>query len=134
MEMEENVNPGGQERQFSKIAFENRQNMHSQIVACDSRDRQSRPIGSKYYMYTIRKKGRLKPMALPLSHNIRLLVIGYRISITSSSIGAGIFCTIQDSIIICISIGCATATDACLNLVKIIGTVIAIISQTTRRS
>jgi hypothetical protein len=34
MEIEENVNPGMEKRQFSKIPFENRQNMQSQIVVC----------------------------------------------------------------------------------------------------
>ena len=38
MEIEENVNPGIEKRQFSKIPFENRKNMQSQIVACYSRD------------------------------------------------------------------------------------------------
>jgi len=38
MEVEENVNPGRGKRQFSKIPFENRKNMHSQIVVCDSRN------------------------------------------------------------------------------------------------
>jgi hypothetical protein len=37
MEIEENVNPGIGKRQFSKIPFENRQNMQSQIVVCHSR-------------------------------------------------------------------------------------------------
>jgi hypothetical protein len=37
MEIEENVNPGKETGQFSKIPFENRKNMQSHIVACDSR-------------------------------------------------------------------------------------------------
>jgi hypothetical protein len=37
MEIEENVNPGGQERRFSEIPFVNRKNMQSQIVVCHSR-------------------------------------------------------------------------------------------------
>jgi hypothetical protein len=37
MEIEENVNPGTEKRQFSKIPFENRQNMRYQLVVCDSR-------------------------------------------------------------------------------------------------
>jgi hypothetical protein len=36
MEIEENVNAGTEQQQFSKIAFENRKNMQSQIVVCDS--------------------------------------------------------------------------------------------------
>jgi len=36
MEVEENVNPGTEKRQFSKIPFENRKNMHSQLVVYDS--------------------------------------------------------------------------------------------------
>jgi hypothetical protein len=35
MEIAENVNPGGQERQFSQIAFDYRENMQSQILVCD---------------------------------------------------------------------------------------------------
>jgi hypothetical protein len=38
MEIEENVNPGMEKRQFSKMAFENRKNMQSQIFVCDSRN------------------------------------------------------------------------------------------------
>ena len=38
MEIEENVNAGTEQRQFSKIASENRKNMQSQIVVCDSRE------------------------------------------------------------------------------------------------
>lgn len=38
MEIEENVNPRTERRWFSKIALENRKNMHSQIVAPHSRD------------------------------------------------------------------------------------------------
>jgi len=34
IKIEENVNPGTEKRQFSKIPFENRQNMQSQIVVC----------------------------------------------------------------------------------------------------
>jgi len=44
MEMEENVNPGMGKGQFSKIPFENRTNMQSQIVAYDSRTHNSTPI------------------------------------------------------------------------------------------
>jgi hypothetical protein len=39
MEIEENVNPGVETRQFSKIALKNRKNMESQLVVCDSRSR-----------------------------------------------------------------------------------------------
>jgi hypothetical protein len=38
MKIKENVNPGTGKRQFSKIPFENRKNMQSQIVVCDSRE------------------------------------------------------------------------------------------------
>ena len=38
MEIEENVNPGTERRQFSKIPFENRKNMQVQIVVCDGRN------------------------------------------------------------------------------------------------
>jgi hypothetical protein len=38
MEIEENVNPGTQKGQFSKIPFGNSKNMQYQIVAYDSRD------------------------------------------------------------------------------------------------
>jgi hypothetical protein len=38
MEIEENVNPGAEQRQFSKILFDYLNNMHSQIVAFDSND------------------------------------------------------------------------------------------------
>jgi hypothetical protein len=38
MKIKENVNPGMEKWEFSKIAFENRKNMQSQIVVCHSRD------------------------------------------------------------------------------------------------
>jgi len=38
MRIEEDVNPGTENRQFSKIPFENRKNLQSQIVICDSRE------------------------------------------------------------------------------------------------
>jgi hypothetical protein len=41
MEIAENVNPGTEKRQFSKIALENRKNMRSQIVVCHSRELES---------------------------------------------------------------------------------------------
>ena len=39
MEIKENVNPQTERRLFSKIPLENRKNMQSQKVTCDSRDR-----------------------------------------------------------------------------------------------
>jgi hypothetical protein len=38
MEIEENVNPGTEKRQFSKIPFEDRKHMQSQTVVCYSRE------------------------------------------------------------------------------------------------
>jgi hypothetical protein len=58
MEIEENVNPGKETGQFSKIPFENRKNMQSHIVACDSRDRNSKPIIYDYYVWALKQKGR----------------------------------------------------------------------------
>jgi hypothetical protein len=39
MEIEENVNGDGEKRRFSQIPFGNRKNLQSQIVVCDSRNR-----------------------------------------------------------------------------------------------
>jgi len=50
MEIKENVNPGGQERQLSKVAFEYRKNMQTQIVVCDRRDQTLSPNVEAYYM------------------------------------------------------------------------------------
>jgi hypothetical protein len=58
MEIEENVNPGTGKRRFSKIPFENQKNTRSQIVACDSRDRNSTPISCHYYTWVLKQKGR----------------------------------------------------------------------------
>jgi hypothetical protein len=44
MEIEGNVNPETEERQFSKIPFGYPKNMDLQIVAPDSRDHNSTPI------------------------------------------------------------------------------------------
>lgn len=40
MKIEENVNTRTGKRQFSKMPFVNRKNMHSQIFVCDSRELQ----------------------------------------------------------------------------------------------
>ena len=42
MEIEENVNPRMEQTLFSEIPVEKRQNMQSQLVACDSRNRPCR--------------------------------------------------------------------------------------------
>jgi hypothetical protein len=43
MEIEENVNLGTEQRHFSKIPFENRNNMQSQMVVCYSRNQTPPP-------------------------------------------------------------------------------------------
>jgi hypothetical protein len=53
MKSEENVNTGTEQRHFGKIPFDNRQNMESQIVACDSRTQKT---GSTCLGYKISKK------------------------------------------------------------------------------
>ena len=55
MEIQENVNPGAETRQLSKIPFEYRKNMQSQIVVCHSRDRHSAcdSAGEKRTQYSV---------------------------------------------------------------------------------
>jgi hypothetical protein len=51
-EIEENVNVRTQNEVFSKITFENRKNMQSHIVVCDSRDRQYWYINAGHNIWT----------------------------------------------------------------------------------
>jgi hypothetical protein len=48
MKIKENVNPGMEKWEFSKIAFENRKNMQSQIVVCHSRCLANGRVGYLY--------------------------------------------------------------------------------------
>ena len=50
MKIEENVNPGTEKRQFSKIPFENLKNMQSQIVVCDQQQSNIITECEAYYM------------------------------------------------------------------------------------
>jgi hypothetical protein len=60
MEIEENVNPRTEKRQFSKMPSENRKNMQSHIVTCDSSDYNSTRIRWDCHMWALKQSSRVR--------------------------------------------------------------------------